>query len=508
MFQSAVLSGDISMIWMVIDVYRRHKVVTNCIQLLFEQDFIGRSCIHYIANMPHHSNNNITIIIILDSILAHLDNYQPTHRNTMLSSRVNSLSMNRKSRSSSIYSTSISRISSISKLYSALENDDNNNGIDSSSGSSSSSGVDGSCIVIKEGWLTKKRTFGVFHRWVVLTTDRFMYYSSQSTPSSSSSPPSSTLSSPPSTTTTTTMMMMKKGENNRPLFVAPIIDCTFEQGMMGSQPTLIVRSSLIKTRRRAWRSVGGLGSKSDRSSSSSSGSSSDTMVFTTAEGSSSSSSSSSHDLRGWVEVLQGLSIVRSIPMNFINVDLRRLWVNMLDHNSDTALHVLVRRDVLASSSSSVSSSYTSSAIKYAYWLIENGCPVDATNKLGMTAMHLCVIMFFYYASSSYSNSISSSSSTESWFDYLRSLILCLLTRGDADVMNIRNNHGLSVLDLLRDDLPYVNNENVLKYGIELEALLLSNYRGRGDAPQSSKRPERCIVKMLGYSYLSFYFKEG
>jgi hypothetical protein len=186
----------------------------------------------------------------------------------------------------------------------------------------------------------------------------------------------------------------------------------------------------------------------------------------------------------------------------------------------------VKRDVLATisnsndSSCSLSISNTSNAIKFAYWLIENGCPVNATNKLGMTAMHLCVIMFFYYASSSSSSipSSSSSSSTVSWFDYHRSLILCLLNRGGADVMNIRNNHGLSVLDLLRDDLPFLNNGSVLNYGIELEELLSNG--GRDDAEQSSKRSEGWAsrtsnniagggnVKMLGYSYLSFYFKEG
>jgi len=480
-FQSAVLSGDTSMIWMVIDVYRKHEVVTNNIHLLFERDFIGRSCVHYIADMPHPNS-------ILDSILAHLDGYQPTHRSTMLPSRVKSLSIR-----SSIYSNSIRRISSISKLFSALENDDDDDDNDHDHGidSSSSNGKDGSHIIIKEGWLTKKRTFGVFNRWVVLTADRFMYYSSKS---------ASTM----------------KEKKNRPLFVASVADCTFEQGMNGLQPTLIVRSSLIKTRRR---SMGRLSSKSG------SGSSCDTMVFTTAEG---SSSSSSHDIQGWMEVLQGLSDIRllskmrSIPMNYINVDLRRLWVNMIDHNSDTALHVLVKRDVLASSSSrsdsscTLSISNTSHAIKFAYWLIENGCPVNATNKLGMTAMHLCVIMFFYYASSSIPSS--SSSSTVSWFDYHRSLILCLLNRGGADVMNIRNNHGLSVLDLLRDDLPYLNNESVLNYGIELEELLSNG--GGDDTKQSSNRSEGWAsstssniagggnVKMLGYSYLSFYFKEG
>lgn len=174
---------------------------------------------------------------------------------------------------------------------------------------------------------------------------------------------------------------------------------------------------------------------------------------------------------------------------YINLNIRALWVSAVDKNGDTPLHLLAR-------SVFVKTPLEPEAAKFASWLIEMGCPINARNNQGNTALHIAV------GRKSSSNSASSSSSANA----ISALFCMTLLKKGADNALIKNNAGLSVTDVLRANASTVN--AVAAKNVALYIVSLRRASGGITVPiddLSNKIPYEQLLPRS--SYLSLYFEQ-
>ena len=97
--------------------------------------------------------------------------------------------------------------------------------------------------------------------------------------------------------------------------------------------------------------------------------------------------SSEAELQSWMKFLVGLTgsvtplALGGVTTRYVNHELRERWVSAKDANKDTALHIMVRHN----------KNRNMEAVKQIAWLVDNGCPINAQNAQGQTALHMAVI---------------------------------------------------------------------------------------------------------------------
>lgn len=258
------------------------------------------------------------------------------------------------------------------------------------------------------------------------------------------------------------------------------------------------------------------------------------------------------ELQQWLLLLKSVAGVQGLrdenvkPVHYVNLTLRTLWLSATDQRKETALHILVKNSISNSRATNCSFAQRSAdsedtffleSIKLAAWFIENGCPKNAVNLDGETALH-CAISVAFAAQITVDRTLESPfGKIDADGDRLRSfhlqLINCLLIKG-ADVSTIRNKSGRTVLDELQHwirkldsstDLPGTQesgeiaakqNNNLIQQHLNNILSLLLPYAASvafsdGFDMHGESQPSAItgnIKYLTGYSYLSIEFYEG
>jgi len=290
---------------------------------------------------------------------------------------------------------------------------------------------------LKSGWLKKKRGGMMWQkRWVVLTEDYMIYYKN----------PQSI---------------------NNPKFAIPLEGCTVQR-LTGSKDPIV---ELIAPNMGEKKTLFGSSTKKS-------------MTFL---------AESEKDLQEWLIPLKAVAGVGTLrtsnPVKYINTDIRRLWVNVQDIENDTPLHTLVK--VLSGQlKAQHDSNYIErpvnieDAIHFICWIVEFGCPVNAQNLRGETALFLAVVS-----------------------NLDKNIVRALMLKGaDPRIGNVR---GIAPLELMNnnpdkkrlyfDVLQALNN---MKTQTKPAAISSAN----GAASPSVERNNYSVAgKLKGYSYLSLLF---
>jgi hypothetical protein len=107
--------------------------------------------------------------------------------------------------------------------------------------------------------------------------------------------------------------------------------------------------------------------------------------------------SSEIELQEWLNVWKGLlindEVIRTKPFNYIDVSGRKRVLSTLNSNRETPLHVIAKSCILNEDVVRISSPgeendtiLINDVLKMAFWLIENGCPIDIKNSFGKSAL--------------------------------------------------------------------------------------------------------------------------
>jgi len=292
---------------------------------------------------------------------------------------------------------------------------------------------------LMEGWLNKKRGSILWQkRYVVLTEDYMIYYQSDNT-------------------------------LNSPKFAIPLKDISIQRQPGTREFVFEVTSPLMNEKKRMF-------SSSTKKS----------ILFQCA---------SEEILQGWLKPLKSIAgiqvALRPVAPNYINMKVINLWASSTDVDGNTALHVLACYQIPDHPLSPLRCNNAllkelrsrrallmiqpEEAVKYAAWLIENGCSINAQNREGNTALHLLVAC-----------------ATEH-FD--KELMHCLVCKG-ADV------------DTVRD----IDNCTVIDAASKSSNLLLSSYLAELIESKSRLIKQRAsyvkaVDPLRGYSYLSIYLSD-
>lgn len=167
-----------------------------------------------------------------------------------------------------------------------------------------------------------------------------------------------------------------------------------------------------------------------------------------------------------------------------------MWVSCSDKRQQTPLHVLAGNSHKLWSESRADSGgvdvFRLEEAAIAAWLVENGCPINAQDADGNTALH-CLFV-------DCSASLCQIGGVP--------LLLCLLERG-ADMCGLRNCDGCAALDLLLRAQPVEKQQeesltfhDVVKPRLERASMVAA-------AVMANTKP--ASYKLKGYSYLSLYF---
>jgi len=292
---------------------------------------------------------------------------------------------------------------------------------------------------LMEGWLNKKRGSLLWQkRYVVLTEDYMIYYQSDNT-------------------------------LNSPKFAIPLKDISIQRQPGTREFVFEVTSPLMNEKKRMF-------SSSTKKS----------ILFQCA---------SEEILQGWLKPLKSIAgievALRPVPPNYINMALINLWVSSIDLDGNTALHILACYQILDHPLSPLRSNHAmlkelrsrssslmrqpEDAVKYAAWLIENGCPINAQNKDGYTAMHLLV------------------SCTTEHFD--QELMHCLVCKG-ADMDTLKDINNCTVMDVVS------KSSNVL-----MSSYLIELIKSKSQFIKQRASYMKRVDALRGYSYMSLYLSD-
>jgi hypothetical protein len=149
------------------------------------------------------------------------------------------------------------------------------------------------------------------------------------------------------------------------------------------------------------------------------------------------------------------------PVVYVNSELLKAWLSDTNQDGDTPLHVLAKFRNCDEEGDIIMP--TSKILQISMWLVQNGCPLNAQNKEGQTALHIAV---------RYGNI---------------ELAQCFVAKG-ADVF-IDNNSGQCVMDSCPTALE-----------ITVKKLSKNDW---------NKHSHECYppTRLKGYSYLSFHFQK-
>jgi hypothetical protein len=198
---------------------------------------------------------------------------------------------------------------------------------------------------------------------------------------------------------------------------------------------------------------------------------------------------SEQDLQEWISPLKSIAGVEenlrpagsaAPPIEYVNLVVRRLWASQADRRGNTALHCLASSLNGYRPHAGVAESRILDAVQYAAWLIEHGCPVNAQNDLGQTALHICAYEF----SASAAPTVGS-----------RELMRCLILKG-ADGTKLRDSNGYTAMDAVAASKQL--SKNAKKFLGDL-------FKIRADPTGTLSSVEAAQDRKLkGYAYLSLY----
>lgn len=163
------------------------------------------------------------------------------------------------------------------------------------------------------------------------------------------------------------------------------------------------------------------------------------------------------------------------PITYINFVIRQLWAAQTDHKGNTPLHLLASH---LSSHRPLSGESGEEVVKLAAWLIEHGCPVNAQNAQGQTALHVCANEF--------------SAGSESCLGH-RELMRCLILKG-ADGSRLRDYNGDTALDVIGASSRI--SQSLKKH--------LDEFFNSLSAKPAVTLKDMAGAKLKGYSYLSLF----
>jgi ankyrin repeat protein len=340
---------------------------------------------------------------------------------------------------------------------------------------------------LKQGWLKKKRGGMMWlRRFVVLTEDYIIYYKNEQS-------------------------------LHLPKFAIPLEDITVRRPPNTKELSFEVTSPNMVEK------------KSFFGNSSSSGGKKSIQFLVESE----------QDLQEWMLPLKLIAGVEenlrppnssAPPITYVNLLVRQLWVSQRDHQGNTPLHVLAflsrnreklrlylkdkpyaekeNADAGAVNEKTFAKAAAEQVVQLAAWLIESGCPVNAQNSRGQTALHCCAYDF--------RKSIVNETNASCCH---RELMRCLLLKG-ADLTKVRDRKGCTPLEVISavavSSATPAMPKHARKY---LESIAMSATQGKAprQGGSSSKQHQEGgsglgvlstdfsgITKLKGYSYLSIF----
>lgn len=281
---------------------------------------------------------------------------------------------------------------------------------------------------LKQGWLKKKRGGMMWQRrYMVLTEDYIIYYKNEQS-------------------------------LHLPKFAIPLEDLTVTRQVNGKELTFEITSPNMPEKKTMF------GASNKKA-----------MQFM---------ADTEQELQEWILPLKVIAGVEeklrpdnsnAPPIVYVNFVIRQLWAAQTDHKGNTPLHLLASH---LASHRPLPNGRPDEAVQLAAWLIEHGCPVNAQNAQGQTALHICAVEF--------------STGSESSVGH-RELMRCLILKG-ADGNRLRDYNGDTALEAIGLSARI---SQALKQHLE-------GFFTARPAKQGLSLKDMAGNKLKGYSYLSLY----